>query len=423
MILPDNGKAVVIDDKISEVQGLFAALSSKKVPFVYYSSEEGKDLPVTPLDNVRLIFLDLLLVDDSARQEPKQIVSNIVARLKKVINKDNGPYVLVYWSNKTKEYYDEFKKEFAGSLKEYKPLIEVMLDKSKNNDIDYIVGEMEKKFNEQFGALNAFLFWESTVNKSGGNVVNEFAGFKLPEPATPDQSLKNILYKLAKAVDENGVDDLDDESKMKKAFDPVNEVLLDLLYSNIENCEWPKITEINPSGSGDDENYTASINARLHLRKLTSAQEKKALRSGNLYFIDIAEENGSQVSEIISRNISGTISNKYFIKLDVSPQCDYAQREKIKCVRLLPGIMFEYSDTTIKIKGNADYRYGQCPAFFIDGKKYGIVFDFGYLTSEIIEEFKKQSLEAKYTIGIKLLADIQAKLARHINRPGITTIQ
>ena len=56
MILPNNGKAVIIDDQLSEAFPLMTLLSQEKVPFVYFQDEGGDDLPEEPLKNIRLIF-------------------------------------------------------------------------------------------------------------------------------------------------------------------------------------------------------------------------------------------------------------------------------------------------------------------------------------------------------------------------------
>ena len=38
MILPNNGKIVIIDDKYSEVEALMAALAREKMPFLFLQS-------------------------------------------------------------------------------------------------------------------------------------------------------------------------------------------------------------------------------------------------------------------------------------------------------------------------------------------------------------------------------------------------
>ncbi|MFH1799979.1 MAG: hypothetical protein ABH891_03920, partial [Candidatus Omnitrophota bacterium] len=160
MILPDNGKVVIIDDDISAVKELMGALSAEKVPFVYYQKEDCTDLPLVPLENVRLIFLDLLLIDETKGQPVSKVIGPIAVRLRKILNRNNGPYVLIYWSNKEIEYKDAFEKLFADQLRDYNPLLILSIDKKYVGDLPAIKTELEKVCVEKFGALNAFLFWE-----------------------------------------------------------------------------------------------------------------------------------------------------------------------------------------------------------------------------------------------------------------------
>ena len=69
MVLPTNGKVVVFDDKYEEVKALLTALSKQKIPYFYFYEEDGSDLPDTQIENVRLVFLDLLLVNDNSAKE------------------------------------------------------------------------------------------------------------------------------------------------------------------------------------------------------------------------------------------------------------------------------------------------------------------------------------------------------------------
>lgn len=423
MLLPDNGKVVIIDDKILEVTGLMAALSSERVPFIYYQKEDGTDLPSKPLDNVRLIFLDLLLIDDSGNQTAKKIISPIVARFRKILAKNNGPYVLVYWSNTQAKYKKEFEKEFKRALKDYKPLLILSLDKSHSGDAAFIRNKLNEAYIRNFGALNTFLFWESIVNKSGGDVVNNFARF-ITAGTTHDQSLKSILFSLAEAMDKNNVNVLTDPEKIKKAFGAVNSVLLDSLISNVENGTWPNISGIARGSS--TTKYIAQIHTSLHLRILTSTKDKLALSTGNIYTFRKSARNRSIIQKMVDKNIKKkkdqVMNSAKLITLDVGPACDYSQG-KVECVRFLPGILFEYASYEKEMIKNPEFGYGQCPCFYIGGKIFGMFFDFRFLTSELKDEFQKKMSGATYKIGMELVTDIQAKLARHINRPGIVSIE
>jgi len=117
MILPNNGKVVIIDDVPDEVLGLMSALSKEKIPFHYYHEEDGSDLPDDHLDNIRLIFLDLMLISDAENTKDAVVIGAIATRLKQILSIDNGPYALVIWSTKENQYKKKLIKEFKGNLK------------------------------------------------------------------------------------------------------------------------------------------------------------------------------------------------------------------------------------------------------------------------------------------------------------------
>lgn len=64
MDLPKNGSVVIIDDQIMEALPLMNALAKRGVSYSYYDGK-SKNYPTVPLDNVRLIFLDMHL-DEAA---------------------------------------------------------------------------------------------------------------------------------------------------------------------------------------------------------------------------------------------------------------------------------------------------------------------------------------------------------------------
>src|ERR1035437_6765846 len=196
MILPDNGKFVIIDDKINDVIELMSGLSSEKVPFVYYKDELGEDLPDEPLHNVRIVFLDLLLIDDN-RPLVKNVVSTLISRLKRIIPENNGPYILIYFSSTRKIYGKAFERELnKKSLKNYKPFLSLSISKPTN--LEKVKAELHLKF-DKFKSFKAFLLLESIANKATSISVNNFTSIIPSDDANIDKKLKDILYQTGEA--------------------------------------------------------------------------------------------------------------------------------------------------------------------------------------------------------------------------------
>lgn len=73
-----------------------------------------------------------------------------------------------------------------------------------------------------------------------------------------------------------------------------------------------------------------------------------------------------------------------------------------------------------KIKKKTDFIYPILPLFEIDNKLYKLVFNLRYLKSLPIKGLKRR--KALFRLRHSFLVDIQANIARHINRPGIISL-
>lgn len=127
MQLPNGGKVVIVDDNINEVIPLINILSSQNIPILYYDGNINR-LPDKPLSGVRVVFLDLRF---GSVIETKTIVSNACAVLGRIIDDENGPFLLIIWSSTGSEYQTELEKK----LTKIDPIKKSQLKKSNNNDI------------------------------------------------------------------------------------------------------------------------------------------------------------------------------------------------------------------------------------------------------------------------------------------------
>ena len=70
--LPNGGKVVIVDDCFQEILPLINILNKNAIPVIYYSGR-ANELPIKPLQGIRLFFLDLRF---STNTDTKTIVSN-----------------------------------------------------------------------------------------------------------------------------------------------------------------------------------------------------------------------------------------------------------------------------------------------------------------------------------------------------------
>jgi hypothetical protein len=412
MILPDNGKVVIIDDKIDDVIELISGLSSERIPFVYYKDELGDDLPSEPLNNVRILFLDLLLIDDN-RPPVKNVISTLITRIKKIIPKNNGPYILIYFSSTRRIYGKAFERELAKKkLKDYRPFLTLSISKPTN--ITKVKSELQTKFNN-FKSMKAFLTLESVTNKATSKVINHFSDI-FSVDGTWDKNLKDVLYKTGEArVGEVNFKTLGNEDKVKNALLSLSSTLDENIDREINNLNFSEIS-FDPLVKYDTtEEAKAKFNSRLHLFELNQS----VIKSGVLYFL---RKNKSITDEILDKlrdpKKTSAIESKLFF-IDLTPICDYSQDKKY--VRGVYGIMVSKSDEK-NFKNSRPAFSKFSPIIFHDDDTRRLILDYRFSKSILLSEFEKLKFKPVFRISNELLIEFQSDFAKHISRPGYISI-
>ena len=96
MDLPKNARVVVVDNVAGEVADLLSVLAKEGVSTLFYTGPST--FPAAPLTGIRLLFLDLELAGlEDANEKTK--ASAAAANLKRLIGPDNGPLLVVLWTN------------------------------------------------------------------------------------------------------------------------------------------------------------------------------------------------------------------------------------------------------------------------------------------------------------------------------------
>lgn len=440
-ILPINGRVVIIDDSIEEAMPLMNVLSRHCIPFTYFDGNKD-NLPEKPVDNVRIIFLDIQLQGMEGIQNDKTKLSALLNVIKKVIGDKPDLYIIIAWT-KHDELIDEVKKGLSS-----KPLSTLTLEKrecKKENSEEFDINIINKKLLEkikEFGAFRFFLEWENIVHESAGKTVNEISSITTLDDRW-NQNINDILRMLAEAYAGQQADKNFDLNAMLA----INNLLLDIIENRIQN------TKNNESSFINNQNVNLTdinrIKGELNRRLLIANEQNNFVIPGNVYedseqmkIYDLcdkdsvlelfAKSKGSKKEDIIDENkkIKKEFKNEYneFFKklrneikkktqnifIEVSPYCDYAQK-KWKFYRILPGVIWpEQYGNMIK---KADYIY-KTPLFLINGQLCFFVFDIRYLSSITFDSLNNKT--SLYRFRKELVVDIQSKIAGHINRPGIT---
>jgi hypothetical protein len=425
MILPSNGKIVIIDDVFEDVKPLMKALSQEGMPFLFFKDQGGDDLPVNgPIEDIRLVFLDLDL--GIGGLSPKENIRYVQERLYKII-KPNTPYVLVIWSTHDEGVYKQtLLEDFETHFSDYKPIAYCSLEKATllSLEASEVVSTIRIKLKEslkKFEAFNAFLLWESIVSKSSGEIVNGFTNiFEIDD--SWDNNLKAFFYRLAKAnVGLEKVKLIDDSEKLKIALETITSALSDSIEKNIVSEIHKLPLEIKEVNSNITNDHLIFINTKLHF---INSELFAHFHPGNLYIREFNDDKMIEgiVTVSFNKNIVEEVlkSKIHTIQVDVTPICDYSQDKKY--TRVLSGVLIHQKYWENKKSSTKIFIYDLCPIVNIMGDNYFPIFDFRFFKSLKQEIVQEVFPSPNYRIRSQLLIDLQAGLSNHINRPGIVSV-
>ncbi len=415
MNIPENGRVVIIDDKFEE-EGLplIKALTKINVPTLYFTGNL-EELPRGPLKGVRIIFLDIVLGTDG--QPPKTQVSTAAHVMKKIIDITNGPYLLVAWTK-----HEEHLGNIKDALKDRPPICVLDLEKSscKNKNGSFSIAKIEKKIKSELrkvASFHIFVLWENLLHKAAGEVVNDFSGF-YQKDSQWDEKMSTVFFQLAKAYTGKNIEMMKNKDIVKDALLAFNGVFIDTLENKIKNDRMDHLNVITHGSISPA--IRANINKKLLLFFNNPIVKPEP---GNIYEVTTKLGVKLDLNEIFNENKLSSypqkddlISKIKYILLESSPSCDFAQNN-LRVHRCLVGVMWPYEHENKIKKGDFIYTTTVLEA---NGNLYRFVFNLRYLISIPIQKLKNRKALCRFRHD--LLVDVQAHIARHINRPGIISV-
>ena len=449
MNIPLNGRIAIIDDIFEQAEPLIRILSKKQIPYVFYKGNELSYLPEEDerYNDIRILFLDINLTSDTANPNPKDLKSSLYGVLKRVISPDNFPYVLIFWSRHQDEHSELVNELFSNELNDRKPIaIKSFIksdffpnfsDKEAETDKDLLT-ELEHIITSDL-AYSSLLNWENQVHLSADSTLqNVFAAYHTFDSWQNNANF--ILTKLGQAYLGKHYKSSTPTEKVKSSFTSFNRVFQDTLDHGIQAPE----IEYTEKFSYDSETINSSlncINEKLNFSKDVSCISEPGTvisfkETGKFptllnsalpifTFREIAVKNGADKTDSdFKKTINAdhkkmkTIIKKQWRKVGVvvTPVCDYVQQTNKIYDRVVQGIMIPviYDEY---INRNTEGIYVLPVTFTNDGEENFIILDFRFFVT--IDDLTKEKASVMMRVRSELLAEIQSKLARHINRQGI----
>ncbi len=454
MNIPLNGRIAIIDDNIDQAQPLMRSLSKNQMPYVFY---KGNDLNYLPEENgryndIRVLFLDINLINEAANPDIKQLRSVLFSVLKKVISPQNFPYVLIFWSRHQEEHGELVSSLFENDLKDRKPIsikgfvksdfypnyaseeeeteVDIIeeLNKIISTELSYsyllnwenqVHRATDKTLQEIFSAYHSFDSWKDNANHLINKLGISYSGkaFFGQNPSEKIKSAYNSLTYLVndtleKYVNSNEIDNAkelsiaDSEISKLESFHSINRKLL--FSDDIESYEYPGAV-IEDKNTKTESNFLELLNNSFNRSQIENELTED----------EIKDKTHAQVNKIINKYSSSKrkeIRNSWKrIYISATPLCDYVQNkyEYNRCVKgiIIDSKYLDYIDT----KSEAIFI---SPKFIFDDRSCIMVLHYRYFfTSNKAANLKY--LNPLFRARQQLLSEVQSKLSRHISRQGI----
>jgi len=423
--LPESGRVVVIDDDLNEVETLLKVLSQHRVAFTYFTGNI-EELPDKPFSDVRFVFLDVVLGKEGITpRDEKTVISTLIGVVNRIIDKDNGPFILVLWTK-----HRRYKEIVSNELRKvgYCPIVKD-LEKSEffdsNNrlmDDKEMFRKLKSSFKEileNYGIFELFILWENIVHNSASATINSLSHF-IPFNDKWNDEMSKIFYKLAEAWAGDTLDASNTDEIVRNSLFTLGEVFKDALDKEVRNA--------NPSygGSLQGEAINEEIKAKIHSRLWLDITAAEDLYPGNVY-----EKPKDETFKEIIRGISNQKDEEKlkaiedaskFVYVEVTPICDFINKCKLKRSRFILGILLpitKVAEKHVKFKKHALFLYKTHP-FYYDNEICILALDFRYFSSTSPDKIKQE--RPIFRLRREILMDIQTKLSWHIMRHGVLNL-
>lgn len=407
-------RAVIVDDKPKEIDGLLSELQKVDIACEVYSPSQLENKYFHK--NRELFFFDLFLNERDGNEDPKGQISAIRSKLKKCIGLEGGVYGIVLWTSHI-NYLDDFKTALSKDRENQlynTPLFIVGLNKQSylRNGYGTFLPDLNHEIENDLAAY-FFMTWGISLKQARDEAIKDVCKHT-SDYITQSERLLNLLHLLARNHTGIPEKELANYSELSsdafKSFD-------DMLYSDLINSQNSEIKDIfaghtyhKPQNLEEEINQYSFINAKLFIDSVNISQQK--IIPGNVYEIVKPES---------YQKIDGAPKSSKKIVIELTPPCDYSHKKRLS--RYVAGFMSKCPveqkklyDTLNALKG--DYKYSLWPVFY-ENVNYIVVFDFRYLHSipdkEIVDEKKYKVI---YRTQHRIFADIIQKFSSHSARLG-----
>ena len=421
----ESNRIIIVDNDQADLDKISHEFNLKGIgcrTFLY----DGINIPDEPLSNIRIAFFDINLMSSSSDQAK---YATLESAIQSYISVNNGPYVLIFWTNNA-----SWKDEFIKFVNRDPNKDNIVRDKLK----PYFISTIDKTSISEQNSLESML-----TQQLNNTMVELCLSFDNQLAEASDKAISTLLS-MVSTEDKWGETKLFEE-ELKKLFTKIATSSWGL--SNAKN---------NPDGAINDailpvishslprtnlwksflSSYMDNISKEKDILTNNNASSLLLMKLNNFFLID--ETASDPISRGIVIKLKPDLFKDYFnidfdtwkkqefgdgedlntafpIAVEISAACDYCQ-QKPRNNRYLMGIA---CNKKIKNKNNLKNIY-ITDAFLLKDQPLYTAFDFNYVFIDT-----KQNILDTTIFGFKkeMMDMIINQYANHISRIGITSFK
>ncbi|GEM_PF-1511847 len=435
MILSNSGRIVVVDNKFDEVNSLLKAFANQGVPYIYTDGSLGY-LPAEPLVGVRYVFLDIEL-NGMQGQNDKTKASGLMQVLEKIIDKNNGPYVILFWTTHEEVIGNVLKNCFKSGIA---PVANINLQKKDfykpdNDKSDVPILDVEallERIESELSSVPAFQLinqWENAASTASVDFINTLTSYFETEGENWSEHISCIFHKLYKAYagERECADTL---SEFKHACYLINRSYFDTLESSIDkNLHLPeKFKLINGK-------IPPKVIAKINTTLLINYHGISEIPLGGVYSITNKDDLKKHITDhvFLKKLEQPSQSDIILCRIVITPECLFAQDKMLKgkknddtyCYyhRVIYALLWKASDPYDKKK--EDSRQKRSDSIFTigpiyhDESMYMLSCHFSSIDLCLSDELQQDSI---FSLRREIFSDLKSKAASHVSRLGNSQI-
>ena len=422
----DNNSIIVVDDRQDDIDRISSVFNKHGIGCRTFQTD-GFNYPEKPLKGVKIAFLDINYTNTG---DEKAIFGNLLSVIQHFIDKDNGPFVIVFWTTKT-EYIERFC-EYVNRDVHYtdlpNPMTILPLDKNNFTD-ENLPSEVDKIYSDPLVKC-LFSFYDELIRASDECMYEFTHRLKQPDETWGTSHLfnkrvKDLFSKIA-------IETLGIENGRKYPDRAIKETLAPIfLHTLLNNGSkvWDNFLEIGDKDKDyfkeiDISDVAPYLNSYIHIETHNIENDAR----GSVRFIK--DENdcfknmiGLSKEEWVLNNLLNKkktkIDGEYFIiALEFSAACDYAQG-KTRLHKYIMGIcLLAENLRTLKPKNIGDNIFSLGFSFIYVDKTVSLLLDFNSVITEEDKNIFGILGDAEFQLKNEIMNVIASKYADHITRIG-----